>query len=94
MVASFGRSTLRLDPFNVSHMLQSCLGGIVEDFNVGSLRDRTYRFSVHSQQVGFFVHNLRHFKISEFVIYFSLWGNGGANFIREFRQWAAVLVCC
>jgi hypothetical protein len=87
MVASFGRSTLRLDPFNVSHLLQSCLGGIAEDFNVVHLRDRSYRFSVNSQQVGFFVHNLRHFKSSEFVVYFSLWGKGGPNFIREFRQW-------
>jgi hypothetical protein len=33
------------------------------------------------------VHNLRHFKSSEFVVYFSLWGNGGPNFIREFCQW-------
>jgi hypothetical protein len=68
MVASFGRSTLRLDPFHVSHMLQACLGGIVEDFNVFLLRDRTYRFSVHNQQVGFFVHNLRYFKCAEFVV--------------------------
>jgi hypothetical protein len=68
-------------------MLQSCLGGIAEDFNVVFLRDRTYRFSVHSQQVGFYVHNLRHFKSSEFVVFFFLWGNGGPNFIHEFRQW-------
>jgi hypothetical protein len=87
MVASFGRSTLRLDPFHVSHMLQACLGGIAEDFNVIFLRDRTFRFSVHNQQVGFFVHNLRHFKSAEFVVFFALWGNGGPNFVRELRQW-------
>ncbi|KAM0830400.1 hypothetical protein ACQ4PT_066234 [Festuca glaucescens] len=87
MVASFGRSVLHLDPFHVSHMLQACLGGIAEDFSVILLRDRTYRFSVNNQQVGFFVHNLSHFKCSEFVVYFALWGNGGPNFVRELRQW-------
>ncbi|KAM0906783.1 hypothetical protein ACQ4PT_016584 [Festuca glaucescens] len=87
MVASFGRSKLRLDPSSVSHMLQACLGGIAHDIHVCFLRDRSFRFSVCNRQVGFFINNLRSFKCVEFVVHFFLWGNGGPNYVREFRLW-------
>jgi hypothetical protein len=87
MAASFGRSKLRLEPSAVAHMLQACLGGIANDFHVSFLRDRSFRFSVCNRQVGFFINNLRSFKCDEFVVHFLLWGNGGPNFLREFRLW-------
>jgi hypothetical protein len=37
--------------------------------------------------VGFFVNSLRHFKCKNFDVIFLLWGNGGPNFVREFRLW-------
>jgi hypothetical protein len=80
MVASFGRSKLRLEPLAVAHMLQACLGGIAHDFHVSFLRDRSFRFSVCNRQVGFFVNKLRSFKCDDFVVHFLLWGNGGPNF--------------
>jgi hypothetical protein len=30
---------------------------------------------------------MRHFKCSEFTVYFLLWGNGGLNSLREFGLW-------
>ncbi|KAM0929250.1 hypothetical protein ACQ4PT_001745 [Festuca glaucescens] len=87
LVASFGRSKHRLDPSMVAMLLQVSLGGIPQDFNVVFLRDRTYRFSVCNKEVGFFIKNLRHYKCSEFEVFFLLWGNGGPNFSREFYLW-------
>jgi hypothetical protein len=87
LVASFGRSKHRLDPSMVALLLQVSLGGIPQDFNVVFLRDRTYRFSVCNKEVGFFIKNLRHYKCSEFEVFFLLWGNGGPNFSREFYLW-------
>jgi hypothetical protein len=87
LVASFGRSKHRLDCDSVSAMLSACLGGIPKDFNVCHLRDRTFRFSVFSKQVGFFINQLRSYRCSDFMVYFLLWGNGGPNFIREYSLW-------
>jgi hypothetical protein len=54
LVASFGRASFRLDPDSASEALSTCLGGIAKDFQVIFLRDRTFRFSVCSRNVGFF----------------------------------------
>jgi hypothetical protein len=86
LVASFGRASFQLDPDSVS-ALSACLGGIAKDFHVVSLRDRTFRFSVCSRKVGFFVNKLRSFSCKDFKVYFFLWGNGGPNAFREFRLW-------
>ena len=87
LVASFARCRLRLDCASVAMILHSCLGGIAQDFNCIHLRDRTFKFSVSSQKVGFFIANLRHFACDEFLVFFKLWGNGGPDFVREFRSW-------
>ncbi|KAM0921363.1 hypothetical protein ACQ4PT_006904 [Festuca glaucescens] len=87
LVASFGRASFRLDSDSVRAALSACLGGIAKDFQVLSLRDRTFRFSVCSRKVGFFVNQLRSFSCKDFKVYFLLWGNGGPNAFREFRLW-------
>ncbi|KAM0838840.1 hypothetical protein ACQ4PT_060708 [Festuca glaucescens] len=81
------RASFRLDPDSVSAALSACLGGIAKDFQVVFLRDRTFRFSVCSRKVGFFVNQLRSFSCKDFMVYFLLWGNGGPNAFREFRLW-------
>ena len=89
LVASFKRHKHRLDCSNVSEYLRSCLGGIAFDFRVCYLRDRSFRFFVFSKKVGFAVNGLKSYECSQFMVYFSLWGNGGPDFIREFRLWEA-----
>jgi hypothetical protein len=46
LVASFGRSAIRLNEDSVGLLLQACLGGIVKDFNVSHLLDWIFSFSV------------------------------------------------
>lgn len=33
------------------------------------------------------MHSLKSYECSAFMVFFNLWGNGGPDFIREFRQW-------
>ncbi|CAN6170069.1 unnamed protein product [Urochloa humidicola] len=59
LVASFGRSALRLSEDSVSLILQSCLGGMALDFKVVYLAGSMYRFSVSSKSVGFLIYKLK-----------------------------------
>ncbi|PNT76089.1 hypothetical protein BRADI_1g43937v3 [Brachypodium distachyon] len=61
MVASFGRCKFRLDEIPVANLLN--VGGAPEEFRVGHIRDRTFRFSVTN-----------HFTFTTVVVYFHLWG--------------------
>ncbi|CAN6244016.1 unnamed protein product [Urochloa humidicola] len=79
LVASFGRSAIRLNNESVVLMIQSCLGGIDLDFRVQHLAGTMFRFSVFSKHVGFMIHKLSSFKCRAFDIFFTLWGNGGPN---------------
>lgn len=86
-VASFGRSRFRLTENVVSLLLQSCLGGNAFAFKVIQLYSLGFKFSVASKDVGFFIYNLRSFSCKDFAVFFSLWGNGGANWQKEFQPW-------
>jgi hypothetical protein len=79
LVASFGWCKFRLDSSIVGFLLQSTIGGSAKDFNVLSLSERVFHFSVCSKQVGFFIYNLRYFKSQDFIVYFHLWNGGGPN---------------
>jgi hypothetical protein len=35
--------------------------------------------------VGLYIYKLKHFKCDNFVVYFHLWNNGGANWQKEFQ---------
>ncbi|CAO2141418.1 unnamed protein product [Urochloa humidicola] len=89
LVASFGRSAIRLNVDSVGLILQSCLGGAAQDFQVLHLSGWMYRFSVSSKNVGFLIYHLSHFKCKLFAIFFALWGNGGPNWKHQYALWLA-----
>ena len=55
LVASFGRSALRLNVDSVGTILKSCLGGTAKDFNVIHLSGWMFKFSVSSKNVGILI---------------------------------------
>lgn len=85
LVASFGRCKFRLCPASVSFILQATIGGVASHFRVSFLSDRTFKFSVSSSAVGFFILKLRSFSCDLYSIFFHPWGNGGPNWQRELR---------
>lgn len=87
LVASFGRSSIRLNPDSVGLLLQSCLGGSAPDFNVAHLSGWMYAFSVSCKEVGFLIYRSYNYSCKSFAIFFHLWGNGGPNWIRDFKVW-------
>ena len=89
LVLSVGRCKFKLDERSASLILQSVIGGSAELFNVRSLGDRVFRFSVSSQVVGFHIYKLRSFEGSSFKIFFNLWHNGGPRYQGEFVRWSA-----
>jgi hypothetical protein len=46
-------------------------------------------FVVASKNVGFHIYNLRSFACEQYHIFFNLWGNGGTNWVQEFRKYLA-----
>lgn len=89
LVASFGRSAIRLNEDSVSLILQACLGGNAKDYNVFHLSGWMFCFTVSSKNVGFMVHKLKSFICKSFAIFFFLWSGGGPNWRREFELWCA-----
>ena len=87
LVAFFGRSRFRLSEDVVSLLLQSCLGGNAFAFKVVQFYSSGFKFSDGSKDVGFFIYNLQSFSYKDFAVFFGLWGNGGANWQREFHLW-------
>ncbi|KAL6646715.1 hypothetical protein ACP70R_015409 [Stipagrostis hirtigluma subsp. patula] len=87
LVVSFGRCAIKLSESSVGVLLQAAIGGSATGFRVLLLRDRVFRFSVNSKQLGFFVYGLRKIVNRHFVLFFHLWGNGGPNWKREFMAW-------
>ena len=69
--------------------MQSIISGSASGFNIRSLGDRVFRFSISCQQVGFHIYNLRSFECQSFNILFNLWHGGGLNYAVEFRRWEA-----
>lgn len=88
LVASFGRSSVKLNVDSVSIILQSCLGGSAKDFEVVFLSGWMFSFKVSCKNVGLLIYRPKSFVCNCFAVYFSLWGNGGANWIREFELWS------
>lgn len=87
LVTSFGRSAIHLNVDSVGLLLQASIGGLAKDFNVVHLSGWMFRFSVSCKDVGFMIYKLKSFSCKEFVIFFSLWGNGGPNWCREHAIW-------
>ena len=87
LVASFGRSALRLNVVSVGTILKSCLGGSAEDFNVIHLSGWMFKFSISSKNVGILIRKTNHVICNSFAIFFFLWGNGGPNWRRDYQRW-------
>jgi hypothetical protein len=87
LVVSFSRSLVRLNEDSASLMLQSCLGGLAKDFCVKWLSGWCFSFEVRSKDVGFLIYGSRSFSCKPFSVHFSLWGNGGPNWKKEFSAW-------
>lgn len=87
LVASFGRSAIRLNVDSVGLILQSCLGGSAKDFNVFHLSGWMFSFSVSCKNIGFMVYNLKNFSCKSFSIFFHLWGGGGPNWRKDLTLW-------
>jgi hypothetical protein len=67
--------------------LHCCLGGTPAGFHVTFLKDRHFRFSVASKQVGLLVQALKRITSEHFDIYFHMWRDGGANWELEWQRW-------
>jgi hypothetical protein len=78
-VATFSRLTIRIGADTVSLVLQSCLGGVAEDFHVLWLHDWTFSFFISYKNVGLMIHLLRGFSGKLFCVHFMLWRNGGLD---------------
>lgn len=89
LVVSFGRCKFRLTESSVATILQSVIGGVAGAFNVCSLGDCVFRFSVSSQAVGFHIYKLRSFECQSFKLFFNLWHGGDPNFRAKYRRWEA-----
>ncbi|KAF8671755.1 hypothetical protein HU200_049876 [Digitaria exilis] len=87
LVVSFARSVFRLDNDSVAVILQSVLGGCASDFRVQHQSFWIFRFSVPSKRVGFMIRNLDKFVCKEFALFFSLWRDGGPDYIKEKLKW-------
>lgn len=87
LVFSIGRCKFWLTGISVAFILQSVIVRRANDFHVRSLGDRVFRFSVHSQAVGFHIYQLRSYECVNFKIYFHLWHGGGPNFRMDYKLW-------
>jgi hypothetical protein len=87
LLAVFRRYTFRLTETSVSLALHFVLGGALAGFHVTLLKDRHFRFSVASKFVGCVVCDLKRIVIDQFDVYFHLWRDGGADWIREWNKW-------
>ena len=86
-IASFGRSSVRLNDDSVSLLLQSSLCGTVKDFRAIHLSGWMFHFSVSCKKVGLLIYKLKSFSCKGFVVFFLVWGNGGPNWLRDFDCW-------
>lgn len=89
LVASFGRSAVKLNVDSVGLLLQSCVGGSAQDFKVLHLSGWMFRFTVSCKNAGILIYNLKSYSCKFFSIFFFLWGNGGPNWINDYRAWCS-----
>jgi len=86
LVAAFGRCKFKLSIKIVELLLQAALGGLVAQFFVSRLGERTFKFAVSSKKVGLFFASLQFFSCDTFKVFFFLWGNGGPNWKLEYLR--------
>ncbi|XP_066391622.1 uncharacterized protein [Miscanthus floridulus] len=87
LLAVFRRYLFHLTEDSVAMALHCCLGGSPAGFHVVFESDRHYRFSVSNKQVGFLIRSLKQITTEQFDVYFHLWHDGGANWVKEKIKW-------
>lgn len=87
LVVSFARSAIHLDNNSVGLILQSVLGGKALEFRVLHQSSWIFRFWISSKNVGLVVCCLDNFVCKEFALFFSLWRDGGPDYIKEKMKW-------
>jgi len=87
LLAVFRRYLFRLTEDSVAMALHCCLGGSPAGFHVVFESDRHFRFSVSNKQVGFLIRSLKRITTEQFDVYFHLWHDGGANWVKEKIKW-------
>ena len=80
---------VKLSEDSVSLSLHACLGGTPAGFHVSFVQDRHFKFVVSCKAVGFMICELKRVVTDQFDIYFHLWRDGGAHWVREEKQWIA-----
>lgn len=70
---------MRSNEESTSQIIQACIGGVAADF----------RFTVFSKNVGIMIHRLGKVCNPLFDLHFTLWRNGGPNYMKEKRIWDA-----
>jgi hypothetical protein len=86
LLAVFRRYLFRLTEDSVAMALHCCLGGSPAGLHVVFESDRHFRFSVSNKQVGFLIQSLKRITTEQFDVYFHLWHDGGANWVKEKNQ--------
>jgi hypothetical protein len=87
LLVIFRRFLFRLTEDSVAMALHCCLGGTPAGFHVSFQKERHFRFSVASKNVGLLVRALNRITTDHFDIYFHLWRDGGADWKREWKKW-------
>uniref|UniRef100_K3ZDY8 Uncharacterized protein n=1 Tax=Setaria italica TaxID=4555 RepID=K3ZDY8_SETIT len=87
LIASFSCSALRINADSTALVLQSLLGGSILYFQVVHQDAWCFHFSVASKHVGLMIHRMAKFVCKEFAIFFTLWRNGGPDYMREELLW-------
>ena len=78
LLVVFRRFLFRLTEDSVAMALHCYLGGTPAGFHVSFQKERHFRFSVASKNVGLLVRALKRITTDHFDIYFHLWRDGGA----------------
>lgn len=90
LVISFGRCKFRLTEESVGKILQATIGGNASDFRTVQIDDRVFAFSVTAKAVGLHIYQLRSYECVNYKLFFHLWGQGGASWTREIKEFEQV----
>jgi hypothetical protein len=69
--------------------LQSCLGGLAQEFCVSYQSHNHFKSTVSCKTICSAIYKLRGFIGSSFDVYFHLWSNNAPHWEREKRLWEA-----
>lgn len=86
LVVSFSRSAIRLDNDSAAPIFPSVLRGLAAEFRVVFQTFWIFRFLVSSKNIGLMIHWLDNFVCKDFALFFSLWRDGGPDYMKENKR--------